>query len=226
MKKLMMFAAAMTIVGGAFAQCGEEPTAACALVYDVKISLKTTVGKEKAGSDVPCGEDIGAICYRVKGSVAWKGFLSSCDCSCDGFQAAELWLFNDKAQEIVAAGETLDWVVFNYFGKKNTDVEGFWQLEGETASLYAAGFGTSDKDGLLKSMNGNIVATLPAPECVLGDVCGAAVAYPCGMDNSVTNGLIDLTPDTVGYGTWSVKYNKSASQKSADNGYLPWPKWY
>ena len=45
MKTLMLFAAALMVVGGAFAQCSDPVVSNCSLVYDFKASLKTTKGK-------------------------------------------------------------------------------------------------------------------------------------------------------------------------------------
>lgn len=232
MKKLMMFAAAMTIVGGAYAQCGEPlPVGECALVYDIKISLKTTKANEGSAQQIPCGEEIGALCYRTVSSVTWKGFLSACGCDCVSFQDADVYIWNDKTEEYITdvLGAKIDWQVLNLIGKKGTDVEAFWvaggndtgaTIEEMPAILVAAGFGKWDADEYrVSSISGNIVAKLPPPQCA-GVLCADATAEPCSeldQDNQ--------TYYTVGSGTWSMKYNKKASQKSADTGDLPWPKW-
>ncbi len=229
MKKLMMFAAAMTIVGGAYASCGEVPQGNCALVYDLKISLKTTKANEGDSTTIPCGEIIGAVCYRTVGSVTWNGFLSACACDCISFQAAEVYLWDEKTDTVVANAGSIDWLVLNLIGKKGLDVEAFWTAGGSPAVvttvlepvLYAAGFGKWDgKYDRLSSISGNIVGLLPPPDCTI-NLCRPSTALPCSdLDQD------NLTIYTVGSGTWSLKYNSSASKKSADTGVLPFPKWW
>ena len=227
MKKLMMFAAAMTIVGGAFADCGDTVvvTNNCSLVYDVKISAKTTVGKFLAGSVISgsCGDASTneAVCYRVIGSVSLKGFYTACDCDCaTSFMQPDVTLWNPKAKVYVSV-TSWDWDVLNVIGKKNTEVEGAFKLTLSDAELYGAGFGKWDsKNARVTSISGNIVGTGAAPECETGN-CDAAIAYPCGEAEYSSKF------DTVASGTWSLKYNKSLSKKLADEGdtALPYPNY-
>jgi len=205
MKKLMMFAAAMTIVGGAFAQC-ELPTASneCALVYTFKASVKTTVAKAK----IDCDE----ICYRNKGSKSLKGYLYVCSCYCEDFMGGSLWFEDTKTDEVFEGG--LGWSILSRIGKKSMDAEGFWTGgaqgdENTGITMYAAGFGAFDsKTGVLKNMSGNIVGMMDAPICAKDCEVGAmAVAYPaCDWESS------EDVP-TVLFGSWSISYNKKLSQK-------------
>ena len=218
MKKLMMFAATMTIVGGAFAACSDPlptPETTCALVYDVKISVKTTVPKARTETEViECEDDVTAsICYRVTGSRSFKGYLTNCDCDCTAFAGANLILWEPKAEAMITVDTVLDWDVLNLIGKKGEDVEGAFSLDldGNTyADLYGAGFGKIDrKTGIIKSISGDIVGVIPGPLCVDAE-CDTtdSVAFPCEEI-----GDADMT---VAFGTWSVKYNKSQSQKLND----------
>ncbi len=206
MKKLMMFAAAVTIVGGAFAQC-ELPSVSnqCALVYTFKASVKTTVGKSKY--------DCADVCYRNKGSKSFKGYLYVCSCLCEDFLSnSALWFVDSKTkQEFTGA---LYWSILNRIGKKSMDAEGFWTGSAEDdevgtdVNMYAAGFGKFDsKTGYLKSMSGNIVGSMSAPICEMDCATALAVAYPaCEWDET------DQVP-TVLFGSWSISYNKKLSQK-------------
>jgi len=213
MKKLMMFAAAMTIVGGAFAECNSNPTVTnnCALVYDVKITAKTTVGKYLSGSVIAtsgCSSTTNpATCYRVLGSVSLKGYYTSCSCDCEGFLDPTVVLWNPKAKVQILVGGW-SWTLFNRIGKKSTDVEGFFTAGLESGTLFGAGFGKWDsKYDRLTSISGNIVGYGTAPECATGN-CDASVAYPCGVTEGVE-------APTAASGTWSLKYNKKQSANLA-----------
>ena len=206
MKKLMMFAAAMTIVGGAYAAC-TLPTASneCALVYSVKVSAKTTVSKTK----VDCDE----ICYRSKGSISLSGYLYVCSCACEDFMSSSLLWLEDKKGDEVYEGP-MAWAFLNRIGKNTDDAEAFWLagLESDAQSeitLYGAGFGKFDsKAGFLKSMSGNVVGLKSAPLCATAcEITGIAVAFPaCDFE-------ADPTVPTVVFGTFSLNYNKKLSEK-------------
>jgi len=231
MKKLMMFAAAMTIVGGAFAQCGdpEIPEVNCALVYDVKASVKTTVGDSKAGYTVAsnCGDSTNiaaATCFRKIGKKTLQGFLFTCDCECDAIESADMYLWNKK--EKVFESGSMSWDFINIIGKKQKDVEGSWKitLDGTgslgAGTIYGAGFGKWDsKKEIVKSLSGNFAGYLEAPECDDELSCDAAAAYVC------TDLLTpDSSLDTAAFGTWSIKYSSSKSKKLAADAsaYIDW----
>lgn len=225
MKKLMMLAAAMTIVGSAYGQCGEPPVGSCALVYDVQVTLKTTVPIYMSGSTTVCGEAQAAACWRKPGSASWKGFISACACDCLSFLGGSIYLWDVKNQQTLADGTgTLTWEVFNLIGPKKLDVEGFWSLNDQVtgAEVYGAGFGKWDaKNARLTSISGNVVAKLTPPACATGD-CAASVAFPCSI--LITQGTESFT---IAYGTWSMRYNSAASKKYAASTTLPTlPTWF
>ncbi|MFO7938029.1 MAG: hypothetical protein R6V06_10560 [Kiritimatiellia bacterium] len=121
MKKLMMVAAAMTIAGGAFAQCGYEPgtpgqpePGLCALVYSVKLTAKTTVakflkGQIVSGSGTVCGYgeegyETDPVIYRKPGKVKLQGYWMNCSCDCteyeedmSAFDSSWLWLWEKRS---------------------------------------------------------------------------------------------------------------------------------
>jgi len=212
MKKLMMFAAAMTIVGGAYAACTLPVVSNdCALVYSMKVSAKSTVSKTK----VDCDE----VCYRNKGSKSLKGYLYVCSCACEDFlDTASLWLEDSKYDQVLEGG--IVWSFLNRIGKSEADAEGFWTASLENsvdsesdafmyAVLYGAGFGKFDsKTGLLKSMSGNVVGYAGAPYCEKDCELGSyAIAYPA-CDWEAT----EEVPTAVS-GTWSISLNKKLSEK-------------
>jgi len=223
MKKLMMFAAAMTIVGGAFADCGETATNNCALVYDVTVSLKTTLPKSgSVTTSVSCSDVTGVICYRVPGTMALKGFYTACACDCDSFLGGTLTLWNPKAKALATEG-LMNWTVFNLIGKTETDIEALWSMVDATdgTGLSGAGFGKWDaKADRVSSISGDVVGKLLPPECQVSG-CPAAVAFPCSETQEDSIGF------TIAYGTWSMKYNATQSKKLATtgDGSLSWPSY-
>ncbi len=243
MKKLMGFAAAMALVGGAFADCTlpTETTDVEALVYDFAVTLKTTKAKLVTLKDtqVPCDLPIagGAIVYRDNGAtLKYQGFYWTCDPSCvDSPQfdvppyTFEYWNTTEKVvlanavnADVSATAPT--WSVLNIIGSpsKMSKVEAAFDtltwtdLERTSASVAnGAGFGTYDsKYNRVKTISGYVVATMAPPYYphTVGDlVCPPAVAFtPCSYDENDN--------PTVGYGTWSLKYNASASKKLAKMG--------
>ena len=217
MKKLMMFAAAMTIVGGAYASaCGDPQTKTCALVYDFKANLKTTVAK--AGYNKGDCED---VCYRTPGSVSLKGYLYSCEgCDCDTFVEGMVLdaVAGKKNADYVIFQESPAWIILNLIGKTRTQVETFWAVElTDGGILYMAGFGKTDKTGLITAINGSAVGYTVGPDCINTSSCSEApaTAYPlCDLESS-------YEVPTVGFGTWAIKYNKGWSKKVAEGASLP-----
>lgn len=236
MKKLMMFAAAMTIVGGAFAEC-EDPVIEqgyCAMAWDVKISVKSTAPEALKGYTItnPCEdpEDIDPGCYRKIGKYSYQGLLYTCECGCDEIEDALFYLWEKKAKRYLVYDGALVWDFRNVVGKKQKDAEGFFTFdaiipdagEERAVSFTAAGFGKWDsKYNRLKSLSGQIVGQGAPPNCS-GQVCEPAAAFLC-ID--LTNGDADLP--TAFAGTFSIKYSSSKSKAfgknegAAKSKYLP-----
>ena len=245
MKKLMTFAAAMTIVGGAYAQSEgpscelDIPTGECASVYDVKMNLKTAVSwigsiSQVVGSECNLGTEKVPTCFRKPGKASINGYVVLCDCNPCGFLDEAEWVLwtskwtggEKKVYFDDVAAQTL---LFNHIGKKTGDVElsmgvSFWGGE-----IALAGFGkwgtlkmkdqykVNVKYPGLKSASGTLAGIIDPPCCVSKGFCGPSWAYSCGdfVDKSDTL-------STVAFGTWSLKYNKSASQKY-EKGTLVYP---
>ena len=225
MKKLMMFAAAMTIVGGAYAaDCErEEEDRDCALVYDFKASLKTTSGSYSTLGNVfdpdTCDRGTVTACFRKPGKLNWGGVLYVCECGCEGFQTALLDVWNKKAKTI-DAGLAPEWEILNLLGKKGQAVEALWSVEGTGWELRMGGFGKYDGRARalrIKSLSGYAVGSSIAPVCELQ--CLDALAMVCDAEGWIIDA--DDVPDTVLVGTWALRYNKKASARYAATGELP-----
>ena len=212
MKKLMMFAAAMTIVGGAYAStCGDcTDDCSCSLVYDFKASLKTTTAKDASSS---CAE----LCYRKCGSVSLKGYFFLCgDCTCESFAQMLFVAAEKKSKDYVVGsadeGVAPTWNILNHIGKKENELEASWSVEGNNGWTWtAAGCGKYDlKNDRVASISGSLVGQKDAPACgpaACEDTGVGATAFPLCTEEG------DDTLPTVVYGSWSMKYNSKLSKK-------------
>jgi len=217
MKKLMMIAAAMTIASGAFGQCGdpEEPDYNCALVYKVKMSLKTTVAKS-ATTSYDCADDE-LICYREKGKVNLMGYAYSCACSCLDFMDASVLLWDKKTKEYYIDDESIGWLFVNIIGKKAKKVEGAFEIDGAYVSLLGAGQGTfDDKNMIVKKISGNVAGYGFGPLCT-GVDCADYYSGAFICDDYMSDEWSDQVP-TAYFGTFSFSYSKNDSKKQASDG--------
>ena len=217
MKTLMMVAAAMTIAGGAYAsECGDSPTTEdCALVYKVKMNLKTTAAKALGGSSSVCGDSTSPLCYRKKGSMRLQGYAYACDCTCEDFIDGLSWYVWDKKNKALVIDDDVPFEILNRFDKSGKKVEGMWVYGGVAGS----GMGTYSR-GVVKSISGNVAGAVVPPYCDDNeDLCDeTAIAYDCDD----TDGLEANYNDTVVYGTWSIRYSRSQSKKYAKGDlYMP-----
>ena len=232
MKKLMMFAAAMTIVGGAFAQCVIQPDVECAMVYNVKMNLRTVSGKTTtvitgSASDCDLGTEAGCVRYP-NFPYAVQGYLvtTDCDCTCDAISSAEAFLWAPRLKSTLA-GE-FDWAILHVLGKQNT-AEAAWEFEGIDSvlgpmTLAGAGFGSYSKTaaygvGAYSAFSGSVVGALEEPACIAD--CLFAAYWLC-------DDLGTALEDDAGiiYGTWAMKLNASASKAYSKGARIPVPAWY
>jgi len=225
----MMIAAALALTMGAVVKadtCGDpdpiEP-GPCALWYDVAISVKTTGAKSKKVK-VEC-DDPEKVCYRVTSSKSFKGIYASCGCECDDFKGAVLYLWNTKEKLIYAFGEPVTWSKLWRIGKPSskdgagTDVEADLTFDGGAFSFWAQGFGKFDvSKGHVQKINGSLVGNLFAPMCAVScDDDIPALVWDC---DGVAD---DAAENTVAFGTWSMKYNKTKSAKLANSNVVVLP---
>jgi hypothetical protein len=218
MKKLVVMAAALVAAASSYAQCAPGPDPVdvdCAQVYNVSMSLKTTAAKSGAidiGDE--CSPGSTSVCYRVISSKSYKGYYWNCSCECDAFDSNVLELFDKKSDEMVVESESISWTILGRIGKKNTDIEAYGNINGD---IYLMGFGKWDsKKGRVSSISGNVQAVLGAPLCIVACAPGG-IALPYDLCIPDTQILVD----TIAYGSFSIKYNSSASKKlAADADYI------
>lgn len=249
MKKLMIVAAATALVGVASAfDCQlvtpNTPSVQTAAVHAWKFKGKTTegvkVGKTIAGSS---GSDcvIGTpsttdTCYiRVPASLAIQGYTYICDNCCDafkagtaGYTAAEFYATKPHKSGLTS---TITFDVAHIIGKtaKQYEAEGdatfvtTAQGISEQYALRFAGLGSYDlKKGTPTSISGNFAGKVTSPYYVDSrtHVCAPADYWTCAP---IFAG--DPTAASVAYGTWSVKYNSSASKKFLNGVKVALPAW-
>jgi len=234
MKKLMMFAAAMTIVGGAFAADCAPETKPCALVYYVKMNLRTSMGKGgTTTSGSICEPGVTAIaCVRFPNyPYVINGVIATCDCLCDSFLSADACLWDPKFKTPVAIDEWT-WTI-HVIGNKRT-AEAYWDLAasdvavGGAFELFGAGFGAFNGK-YYTAFSGYAAGTLDNPICqrTLGTGndaidCASAGYWDCVEGNLVAPGELEPAPL---FGTWAIRLNPTASKRYLKDGYLPIPSY-
>jgi hypothetical protein len=239
MKKLMIAAAAAAMIGSVYAvgDClpEQKEPGNCAMVYSVKMTVKTTKGIAIDSSTVGDGNICNpgtittpAVVIRTKDTTKFDGWIYDCSCTCDLMSTGSLvmWDSKRKAQLENAAFTT---TFLNVMGKKQSEAEWAWTFAGDAKyddvrtqsyALTGAGLGKFDaKKGYYTSLSGNFAGT-------------ASASYDLGKKNHNCDPsqiwlCADLTTladsDTVAYGAWTVKYNAAASKKFLKNGYLKLP---
>jgi hypothetical protein len=238
MKKLMIAALAVaSITAFAANTCAPddpvvtEPT----LVYSFKANVKTTKGLSYVNS-----YDAGSVCapdpqtdksvIRVPDTTALAGWIYDCTATCETIANGSIvvWDTKRKAQLDEAAMEK---ILLQVIGKKQADAEFAFKLTGTfkyddvrqqalTEVIFAALGKFSVAKGFYTSFTGNFAGTAAASYDLTTKKnvnCDPSQVWLC------TDLLTLVEADTVYYGTWSAKYNASASKKYARNGYLNVP---
>ena len=230
MKKLIALSAAM-IAGATFAACSYIPVKPVvkndpAWAYQWKFSGKTT----KAVATT-CKYGTGTYITRTATSLKIQGWSFYCDPNCGDFEAAEadeIFWQTKPSKAILAGGVTLE--VANVIGKKGKEYEAAGTADFDNAyALTFAGLGKYDaKNARVSSVKGNFAGTAVAPsmkdgkdtDCTTAPTKVSKVWECCGCPTA--------DADSVAYGKWSVKYNKSYAKKYG-NGTLKadkvLPKW-
>lgn len=247
MKKLMVAAALTAMVGGAYAACNDvQPNTPVqpAAVYQWKFSGKTGVGvviRGTSGHDNGCADDTpptGAEVIRVPGSLKVTAYTYICDDECWNFgtylvnptaaqyQLSKPYRSNVYSDSFIAAVDCAEVIGKN---KSQYELAGdakFVTRAGDVGPTYTyevkfAGFGGYDKKrGRITSVSGNF-AGLQTPPRYNGTVQGLAKCPPADYwDCQTLTYANDAMHASVAYGTWSIKYNSSASKKlAADRTY-------
>lgn len=239
----MIAAAAVAMVGGAFAaNCSYNPGPAdgAAWVYNWKFTGKTTIGAMTKGTNGTGGNcsytpGVDGEVVRVPGSLAIQGYTYKCDPEClqeysqfkeiDGATAPDQFYMTKPFKAGLTTALAIN--VGNVIGVKANQFE----AEGvatfttdEPAEVYTltfAGLGKYDlKNVRVSSVSGNFAGTVETPYYVKNMVCKKAIVWNCDASDYIDDDV------SVAYGTWSVKYNASASKKYYKNGtVVKLPSW-
>ncbi len=180
---------------------------------------------------------------RVPGSLALVGYSYLCDAECYTIQTG---LMNPTKAQFYGTAPLTSLVlpyrgknfitaidVANVIGKSKTQYElaGTAKFEfpatdiGQTYDLRFAGYGTYDKKNQrVSSVSGNFAGTQTYPKYpkTYNDVrCPGAGYWDCC---SLLYVVGSETQPGVAYGTWSMKYNSTASKKVSENKTGYWVK--
>lgn len=220
MKKLMIAAAAVAMVGGAFAEVN-PCTEPCPFGYQIKIYLKTT----DAGS-LSNKTDCTELCLRKPAVKRFAGFIYgttgeetvTCGeggCECNDWSAAELvmWNYDTKAEAVPATAKlalldriyngdtttaeicfTLDKMAYAGFGrvaKRN----GKWTLK------YASGFGA----GML-AQKCTTCTEMTCGECTGTEDADVKVWAICASESAAPT---LCAPYTAAYGKWTIDWSST-----------------
>lgn len=243
MKKIIAIAA-IAAVGTSFASGGnctpDAPNTDCALVYSFKASVKTTKGivrtQSTSGGVCAPGES-GCVVLRTKDSTKWEGWIYDCSCSCDLASTGSFVAWDSKRKgEITSA--TLETEFINVMGKKQNEAEWLFNFTGTVENLgdaalsqeieaKFAGLGKYDvKKDRYASFSGSFAGKMGASYDLAkakksntdeGCDCTPSQVYACADLDALNDS------ETVAYGTWTVKYNSSASKKYLKDGSLKVP---
>lgn len=244
------------VVAGAYAATVERE----AQVYDLQITVKTTVAKK--GTLSPNSNKFiansGAVIYRTQTTQKWKGHIWGCDCNAlvgkwqvvneDANFASGCVIWKTTKPYDVIFLDDINWRLLNAIDKKGDKCEGSWTVGDMSADaptfLTFAGFGTlqvvysaapcEDPEinctSYLKSMTGNVAGWMPAPVYITPGT--DPHCYVCGDAEPGEEDTVDIAEAwdfcpceeyaDVGYtavsGTWSLKYNATASKKLMKDG--------
>lgn len=240
MKKLMIAAAAVAMTAGAFAACSwvaPDPVILgdSAWAYKWKFSGKTT--KAVATDCVNSPVNVKYI-TRTSTSLKIEGWSLYCDPACGDFEAMEAdeIFWQNKPAKVGfsdASGVTLE--VANVIGKKGKEYEAAGSATFEDyTGIYAydlvfAGLGKYDaKNARVASIKGNFAGIAAAPQMKAGKDTDCVIAPTVISKVWECCGCPTLDADSVAFGKWSVKYNKSIAKKYGNNKLTYkslWPSW-
>ena len=233
MKKLMIAAAVAAMGAGAFAaDCTPETPVVMerARLYEVTMNLKTTKGiiaGETINTGTVCVPGSESIClvYRAKDKTTLKGYVYVCQELCD-FEGWEC-VFADTKRKAVSDDSSFDWIICNVISKNLNQAEAAWDFTGsfvydderqQTYTLKGAGYGKFVKSDLrFDNFSGNVAGTATASydlktkykEAYKDCICSPSSVLTC----ATYEGLDWEALDTVAFGTWKMKFNKTLSNK-------------
>lgn len=210
MKKLMMFLCAALLCGGAFAD-----------VYDVKLSAKSPI--VKAGDPY----------YKATTSVSYKGYLEIVyDETGAVVDPCTLVLYGKFPNGKVTKTGTASFTLLSKFGKKLTYVGVLAECAFNDVVFDVAGYGSTRNASAVPVECGE------PPPC--GDISrvdsatGHATGHYLGVEGGacsmsylayefntcLDSELVEVDRDPLN-GTFSIRYNKSLTEKAAVEGFIP-----
>lgn len=250
MKKVMIAAAAAAMIAGvqAATPCtrGGASTPWAADVYQIKMSLKTTtgVGTTLTPSGTLCNRGSASTnVYRKATSLTLDGWIYQCTNICTTVYKGSSLLAWETSQKVQFTTPTITWQddFPHVMGQKNADAEAYFKFNGvitpgsytynslaffNISELWCAGQGKFDcKAGRYTQFSGNCAGKATAPYDVsrTAKACDPSKILICTQ--LATDCNIDPTTPSVTavFGTWSIRYNASASAKYFNDGTLTIP---
>jgi len=245
MKKLMIAAAAAALVGGAYAAapCSFDPDPVTvttnAAVYAWKFTGKTTIGSPVSTTvrGTPAGDcgfggtdtTTDTCVLRVPGALAIQGYIYYCDNCCEAFKTgtseatlAQFYMLKPYQAKIVAPTIKFTQDATHIIGRAANQYEAVGEATfdaqktgaGALIKVQFAGLGSYNyRSAVVTSISGNFAGTLKSPYYVSRTLCAPADWWTCSLTYA---GKAD--DPTVAYGTWSAKYNATASRRYRANG--------
>ena len=220
MKKLMIAAAAVAMVGGAFADdCSCADPKPCAFGYQLKVFVKTTAAYGLDGKSGLCG-DLTPFCVRVPATKRFAGFIYGTTkkgsdglcgeeglCACNQWENgnAELVFWNyDTKQEIAPKAKILQMDRI-YTGDTQT-----FEMAFDLDDMRFGGFGKwfyRNDVKTVKYASGFCAGLIPAEKCAKG-VCGDTLdSKVWGMCDSERLAPQVAEKTTVAYGKWTLDWS-------------------
>ena len=245
MKKLMIAAAAVAMIGAAQAeatgcQIAEKPADAAAFVW--KFQGKTTAGAAvESILASACNLDTQACVIRVPAALAIQGYTYVCENCCDTYadygsmvhetKKGLQTFFMTKPFKSIMKAVTIG-ATGHIIGKKANQYELYGDIALESAepgvkyTLTFAGLGSWNKTYVLPTaVSGNFAGTAEAPYFIgyIGKtlVCNNADWWICG-DYVFANAP---TAKSVAYGAWSMRYNSTAAKNYKKGIEIALPAW-
>ena len=235
MKKLMI--AALAVAGlAAFADDCAPEVKEYPLVYQLKASVKTTKGVTSSvttpGSVCTPGDEgtTSSTVLRAKDTTTWGGWIYTCTATCDTIATGSVVAWDSKRKAEITT-PVFKWNVLNIL-KGQSVAEAEWDFTGKVEyddtraqeiDVTGAGFGTySVKKGYYTGFSGYFAGTMDASYDLSSKAknCDPSQIWQC--PDLAPGDLKDAS--TIAYGTWSIKYNASASKK-LEKGILTVPSY-
>ena len=252
MKKIMMIAAVAAMIGGvqaATTPCQRTTGGSAAWaadVYQIRMSLKTTtgVGTTLTPSGTLCNRGGGSTnIYRKATSLTLDGWIYQCTNVCTTIHSGSSLLIWETTQKAAFTSPAITWQgdFPHVMGQRNADAEAYFKFNGVLApgafvynasaffnisELWCAGQGKYDcKAARYTQFSGNCAGKGTAPYDVsrTAKACDPSKILLCTQLASSCTVDPTTASDTAIFGTWSIRYNATASAKYFKDGTLTIP---